>query len=661
MQRRVARLLVATLPGLASPACILSGDAGEIASLDERGPATTREPPGPVPRSPTALAKIAPPYDVASTAATIAEWPRLFPGVRAHAVTSYDRSGGNDDGFGGTYTDQYVDVRGEHVVFDAIGPGVVRTFWLTSAIDGNSPLGLGRVRFYFDDEERPRVDLDADALFAGDAPPFVTPLVHGNLASSGGFASWAPLPYARRLRITTERRAGFVQIHHEKLPPNWDVTSSTAVDTKSTARFAATGPSTLPLEIVPLDVTRAGSGVVDVFRFEPDVAPSDAELRAARITLWFDGSATPAVDVPLGAFFGSALGVAPVRSIVWTMDPTRFESRMPMPFASSFRARITGLAGKASLHVGPALADEPNARVGRLEAVHQVARPTTPGQDFTYVETKGSGKVVATVLLVEPIAPSMKQWWEGDQRTTVDGLRTPVIHGTGHEDDHLGGWSNEFLSRPFTLPMQGVPKTVILDPNGQVNADASMYRLWAGIPFLEGVRHSTEHGPSNAREANYEAVTFLYRRPEVRLARSDGFLLADPADARAHAYAGPAATAAPLTSAFEGERADPFTATPIDLATATSFTLAVPPDNEGVFLRRTFDRASGTTRATIVVDDVAIADVASLGPYAETRRWAEDDTFLPPEVTRNKSTLTITIVPKSTINAARVEAWAVRP
>src|SRR5688572_11231292 len=71
------------------------------------------------------LVRIVPPVDVVSTNGAIDEWPRIVPGVEARAITSYDRGGGNDDGFGGTYSELYEE-GGEHVIFDAAGPGVLR-------------------------------------------------------------------------------------------------------------------------------------------------------------------------------------------------------------------------------------------------------------------------------------------------------------------------------------------------------------------------------------------------------------------------------------------------------------------------------------------------------------------------------------------------------
>ena len=82
-------------------------------------------------------------------------------------VSSYDRTGGNDDGFRGTHSALSVDARGEHVIFDARGPGCVYTLWFTSRVDGWSGLDWGRLRFYFDDEAEARVEIEANDLFAG--------------------------------------------------------------------------------------------------------------------------------------------------------------------------------------------------------------------------------------------------------------------------------------------------------------------------------------------------------------------------------------------------------------------------------------------------------------------------------------------------------------
>lgn len=570
------------------------------------------------------LAPIALPVDVVSTDGALAAWPRIVPGVEARAFTSYGRTGGNDDGFAGTWSELYEE-RGEHVIFDAFGPGVLRTLWFTSDVGGNGPLPEKAIRFYFDDETRPRITIDANELFAGTKAPFVKPLVAGNQESSGGYASWAPLVYRRRLKITTEVRAGFYQAFYDTFPPDWDVesTRASAIADGLAARFHRTGFSSVPLVEVPLEHAVVGEATIDVLRFEPAAPPSKRDLQNARIRIWFDGAVDPQVDVPLGMFFGSGLGEAVVHALPWTMEPGRYESRFPMPYSAGARIAITGLAGKLSLHVGPPLG--PASEVGTFNAIYRESKPTTPGVDHLYADLDGAGKLVATVLTVEPPSPASKQWWEGDLRSFVDDRISPGIHGTGHEDDHLGGWSNELLERPFSLPMQGCPKTQIIDqpPGGQTNANATMYRLYPGIPFLRRIRHSTEHGPGNARESSYASATFLYRQRRVRLVKSDAKTLTAP------------------------------------LETVT-VRLGIEPDNVGVQLRRLYAPAAPRQRASVIVDGIVVgAWYVAEGNAAASS--ADDAYFLPPQVTKGKSAIDVTIVPGPGFSATALEAWSVRP
>ena len=53
----------------------------------------------------------------------MAALPYLYSNADSYYISSFDRSGGNDDGFRGTYSQLYVDDNGEHVIFDEEGPG----------------------------------------------------------------------------------------------------------------------------------------------------------------------------------------------------------------------------------------------------------------------------------------------------------------------------------------------------------------------------------------------------------------------------------------------------------------------------------------------------------------------------------------------------------
>jgi hypothetical protein len=663
---RVARAVALGLVALAGPAaCWQSGgDAADPRSRFGREPASSDGigPPSGVPT----ITRVEPPFDVVSTSGAIEQWPRLVPGIATRSISSFDRAGGNDDGFAGTWSQLYEDPdTKEAVIFDAAGPGVLRTMWFTSGGAPFDPLRLGTMRFRFDGEDKPRIVVDADALFRGETAPFTKPLVQDEKTSTGGRVSWVPLPFRGRLVVTAQQRPAFYAMHYETFPSDWDVASYRVGDrdAKLEKTFGETALSALPLEDVASDVTREGAGTIDVLRFEPAGTPKDDDAVAARIRVWFDGASEPQIDAPLSTFFGSGLGSARVSSVPWTMKDGAWESRLPMPYWQRFRVLVEGLPGKLRLHVGPSRFARGEA--GWLHAKRSRAQPVAPGKDFVYVdEHESHGKIVATVLTVLPNTPSDKRWWEGDMRTRVDGARGRTIHGTGHEDDHLGGWSNEFFTLPFTLPMQGCPRSDVVDPNPkiQINANATMYRVWPGIPFLSGVRHSTEHGYTDA--VTYDAVTFFYGAPRSRLVSTDAFDVADPDAAAAHGLASELRAASTSTEAvtggFEGEPGPQLSSTAVRFREPFDFALEIRPENAGVVLRRLFD-ASQRETARVIVEGVEVGAILHAEPDA-VMRWAERDFFLPPSVTRGKSRVAIRIAPMRTaFSAARFEALVVEP
>ena len=66
-------------------------------------------------------------------------------------LSSYDRTGGNDDGFSGKYSSIRKDPEGL-VIADLKGPGVVNRIW-TPTPDADT------VKFYFDGEKTPRISI----------------------------------------------------------------------------------------------------------------------------------------------------------------------------------------------------------------------------------------------------------------------------------------------------------------------------------------------------------------------------------------------------------------------------------------------------------------------------------------------------------------------
>ncbi|MEZ6076590.1 MAG: hypothetical protein R3C56_13305 [Pirellulaceae bacterium] len=62
--------------------------------------------------------------------------------------------------------------------------------------------GKTRIKYYFDDEPVARIDISADELFQGKVPPFEPPYTFIDPKFRFGI-SYYPLPYGKRLKITT--------------------------------------------------------------------------------------------------------------------------------------------------------------------------------------------------------------------------------------------------------------------------------------------------------------------------------------------------------------------------------------------------------------------------------------------------------------------------
>ena len=568
----------------------------------------------------------------------VEHWPILEPGVESRYFSSFDRGGGNDDGFNGSYSELYQDARGEHVIFDAVGPGRLRTLWFTSEIDGHGKLSLGRVRFYFDDEPEPRVAMEANQLFEGRTAPFLSPLVANNFISTGGFASWVPMDFAKRLKITTEHKAFFYIAQYDLLPVDTRLQSWTKTGLKPMRNLflSAANPPVLRMRPLPLSSEHRGQGVLRCIQFKPDHPPAKLALQTARIRIWWDGEPNPSVDCPLGMFFGCGLGESRVQAIPFSMRDGVYQNRFPMPFWRGFRLEIEGMNGALSVSISRQAYRQTEA--GHFHASYRQEHPTTTGRDFVFLEKSGAGKLVGTILLVEPASANEKRWWEGDLRSYTNGKRTPGLHGTGHEDDHLGGWSNEFLDAPFTLPMHGEPAVEMMTREGQYNGPCSLYRLWPGINFVDGIRHSVEHGTENRVNYPYSGVSFFYATETWNCQETDRLELGD-------ARLADLGSGEELTSAFEGrEYRQKVTLKHAGATNSLSFSVRLNPAAKGVFLRRVYDQASGRQRATILIDGQPLGDW-----YAPEQnkilRWAERDYFVPGRFIRGKSSVRVTLAP----------------
>ncbi|UCG59286.1 MAG: DUF2961 domain-containing protein [Phycisphaerales bacterium] len=466
--------------------------------------------------------------------------PYIYPNVESYYLSSYDRTGGNDDGFRGTYSQLYVDDRGEHVIFDEKGPGCVYNFWFTGS---GRNLHWGKIKCYFDGEKTPRIECEAKEFFSGLHRPFAYPLVTHSFISSGGFSCSAPLPFAKGLKITTEKTAGFYNIYYQLYK---DVSLESWTSQQDYSRlinlFQHCGSDPKPVtedQVVSKTVSVAAAargkapeqellslsdaGTIQHIKINPLYAPDAYSLNHFFLRIFYDNQTQPSVDVPIGPFFGSGLGEADVRGLFVGMSTSgSYCCYFPMPFRNAVRITLQNRSYEsggeffvevAYTHGFPP--EQEGATIGYFGAKYNNAWPIVERRDYVLLDYEGIGAVVGQVMTVEPVKADRKRWWEGDMRIYIDGEEKPRFHGTGHEDEYQGGWSTFWLTNPYSLPLFGEPKTEdLIDVFGQVNGSTTVYRFWPGkIHFRKSITISTEHGNQNDTPANYSSLVYYYYVP----------------------------------------------------------------------------------------------------------------------------------------------------
>jgi hypothetical protein len=143
----------------------------------------------------------------------------LLPEYRTNSklelISTYDTTGGNDDGFSGKYS--FVRKEGNYLVLaDLKGPGVVNRI--------HTPTPTNKMlAFYFDGEKKPRIRVPFIELFSGKIKPFLKPLVGNEV---GGYFCYFPIPYRKSLKIVYEGNdERFHQIQYRSYPKDAQIKS----------------------------------------------------------------------------------------------------------------------------------------------------------------------------------------------------------------------------------------------------------------------------------------------------------------------------------------------------------------------------------------------------------------------------------------------------
>jgi hypothetical protein len=445
---------------------------------------------------------------------------RLRPFVKVGSFSSYDRTGGNDDGFSGKYSF----IRKEDdalVIAELNGPGVITRIWTPTPND--SPM-----EFFFDGETMPRLVVPFRQIFDGTHWPFLAPLAG---SGGGGFYSYVPLTFERSCKIRLRGpKMQFFQINYGLYEAGTKVATFDPADRSLQQGIDAVKKTWASVsgEVIPAhsDLDRRDQllepgksvmlfssqkpGRVVAIRLHPASAFAGPDRSLVLKARW-DGATKPAILAPVGDFFGYSFGDPSARSLLIGTENDTAYVYFPMPYDHSAQIEIVSerTAGAPVKFISE-VAVVPEGRrpdEGRFYARWRRENPVSQGEPFKFIEVAGRGHLVGVVLQAQGLEAGQTLFFEGDDEATLDGEL--AIHGTGSEDFFNGGWYDipGRWNERFDLPLSGA-----LDyqkPLGRTGA----YRLMLGdaYAFHKNLKLTIEHGgEGNKVPADYAATSFFY-------------------------------------------------------------------------------------------------------------------------------------------------------
>ncbi len=472
--------------------------------------------------------------------------PFVREGVTTYQSSSYDPTDHDDDGYSGKYSCLHR-VKLGCLMAEHNGPGELEAVW-TAGNQEAQAAASGRLVIELDG--RMVVDQTWPQLTAGHRNSlFAFPLALAPNESWGGSSLQVPMTFRRQLRVISQFNPHYFHVVYRVFASGSGLPSVTSEardpkDILSELRTAGTrdpktsmGPaarltrnfSVRPgRQVVLAHITGTGAitGLrlrLERYALSASSTPAGAAAnvyQGARLRIRFDGVRT--VDAPLGEFFGSGLGPAPVRSLMFAMDGTPSgwaSSWWPMPFARSAEvmlensSRTTVSAGELKLTWSRNSAWAPRlGPAGQFGYFHAQGHrgETKPGAYWAFLKARGAGTFQGVTLTMEGGNPPL--YLEGNERAYVDGVRIPQIQGTGTEDFFDAGWY--FWDHPFTLPLSGYPTHETSSDGCPRLTCKTAYRLEIAdsVPFDRSILYEIQHGSANSIPAVYSSTAYWYQR-----------------------------------------------------------------------------------------------------------------------------------------------------
>ncbi|MEP7233248.1 MAG: glycoside hydrolase family 172 protein [Ginsengibacter sp.] len=461
----------------------------------------------------------------------IAKLPQYLTNTIEAQTSTYDTTGGNNDGFNGNYSFIRKDADSNLVIFDMNGPGVINRIWTPTPTNDT-------LDFYIDDTLHAAFSIKYSDLFSNKVFPFVNPLCGNEL---GGYYCYLPIPFQTHCKIICRaRKTQFHQIQYrlytkgttvekfsnhlnieekaslKKIAELWNKKAHDIQDFyESNINFIRSSKAiTLsPGQEATIFNTTQGGRIVEINFDNADSFEGLQKLIDIKIT--WDDEHIPAVYCPLADFFGYAFGKISMKSLLLGTLNNENYSYLPMPFDKSARIELLyrktnardsrPLQIRATIRYTKEKRDSKNE--GKFYACWNSNKLKANDPSHVFLNTKGKGQYIGSVLQAQGMQPGMTYFFEGDDSTAVDNKF--LIHGTGSEDYFNGGWYAfpDRWSQRMSLPLHGA-----LDYSLPFCRTGG-YRFYLGdkISFEKDIFQSIEHGPVNNNiPVNYTSLAFYY-------------------------------------------------------------------------------------------------------------------------------------------------------
>ncbi len=420
------------------------------------------------------------------------------PSWISRLASSHDPFGGNNDNSG----DLEAKEDGWLVLLHQLGEGRIQRMWMTA--DSSTVVPEDYLDLW--------IEIDGHTVYRGRPQdyfegrgPFRAPLVLGQDASSGGFISYAPLPFRREAKVRMKKRPHYYQISYRTGPGASAGPSAEEITRYFSDHWCDAVHPTPHGELLaegPLVVTRLG------FSMTP------AALVSARVRIEDDHSPTrawvPRLEIPLAMLVGVApsatpvdttaagLGVSDVNSALACARPAtdRYATRLPIPLGKGQRLRLV-TSGPIEADVGTAPA------VPGVRLFSELRKNKGQGQKTTFsvLDAEGPVHVISQVAAMDGGWHGERGFLEGDEMIRFDGMRAPLHLGTGTEDYFDAAF---YFQSVFSNPMSGMTRFKVLEHGGVGWNDAtfeySVYRHHVLDPLIgrTGLRFGWEAGADGA-------------------------------------------------------------------------------------------------------------------------------------------------------------------